>query len=161
MRADPAAQTVRVGLRTLADVGGGAHPLCMTTIDTETRVQHVELQGGGSVELRVDLDEDRITVSAWDEHGNRVGVAFCNRAASARPHEAEIEVTPMHRRRGIGAQLLHLLTTTAAEQGVPMLTWTTPADDVAVRHLTDARDVVCARRVADGRAKSTIFVPAA
>ena len=127
----------------------------MTMIDSGT---HVDLQDGGSVDLRVNIDEDRISVSAWDEHGNRVGVAFCAAGSSLRPHEAEIEMTPVHRQRGIGSQLLQLLVQTASEVGVPMLTWTAPADDMAVQRLT--RRVTCARRVTDGRAKSTIFAPA-
>jgi GNAT superfamily N-acetyltransferase len=133
----------------------------MTITEIGPREQPVQLDDGTPLDLRVETDDERITVSAWDEHGNMVGIAWCDALPSAHPHEAEVEVTPSQRQRGIGALLLQALITAASEHGIATLTWTYPADDVAVRHLTEASGAVCARRVAGGRAKSTIFVPAA
>lgn len=130
-------------------------------IDEGTPVHHVELEDGGTVDLRIDTDEDLVTVTASDEHGNRVGIAWCDAGSSLHPHHAEVEVTPSQRRRGIGEQLLRRLIATASARGISALTWTYPADDIVVRNLTEASGAVCARRVANGRTKSTIFIPAA
>lgn len=133
----------------------------MTTTDEGSRAHHVELEDGGTVDLQIDTDEDWVTVTACDEHGNRVGVAWCDAGSSPHPHHAEVEVTPSQRRRGIGEQLLRRLIEAASARGIATLTWTYPADDIVVRNLTEASGAVCARRVAGGRAKSTIFIPAA
>lgn len=133
----------------------------MTTTDAATGGEHVTLADGGEVELWTFEDEDRVTVSAWDTHGNLVGLAWFDAHPSAHPREADIEVTPAARRRGIGAQLLRHLVAAASAHGVPTLTWSQPADDLAVRRLERRSAAIAARRVGAGRVKSTIFVPAA
>ena len=128
---------------------------------TIVRTRHAQLADGGEVDVRIDADDDRVVVSAWDALGNRVGYAECDARPSPHPREVEVEVTPAQRRRGIGTELLQTLLDEAARRGITRLTWDHPADDAAVRHLESATGVPCARRVEHGRTKSTIFVPAA
>ena len=119
------------------------------------------LADGGEVDLWTYADDERVTVTAWMAPGDLVGLAWFDLAPTRRPHEADVEVTPRQRRRGIGALLFRRLLQEAARRGVSTLTWAHPADDVAVRHLETAGAAPCARRVDHGRTKSTIFVPAA
>lgn len=133
----------------------------MTLIDAEAPPRKVQLDDGGTVDVSTYADEERLSVTAWDEHGDLVGLAWCATGDTRRPLEANVEVTPAQRRRGIGSILLRQLIDEAASRGIATMTWTTPADDPAARHLVDAAGAVCARRVDHGRAKSAIFVPAA
>lgn len=109
------------------------------------------------VTIQTWADDDRLSVTAWDEHGDLVGLAWCDTRGGEHPHHAEVEVTPAHRRQGIGARLLRTLVDEAAAHGIRTLTWTQPADDLVVRSLVRSAGVVCARRVEDGRARSAIF----
>lgn len=133
----------------------------MTTTEPSTTLDHVDLTGGGSVDLWTYDDHRRLTVTAWDEHGSLVGMAWCELTGAAHPVPAAVEVAPAERGRGIGTVLLRALIAEASERGISWLTWTRPADDPAVRHLLAATDAICARRVAAGRATSVLFVPAA
>ena len=133
----------------------------MTTIDADVRPERVALTDGGEVDLWASTDDEQVTVTAWTSTGDLVGLARFDTTPSDHPREAELQVTSSQRRRGIGAALFRRLVVEAAARGVTMLTWTHPADDVAVRHLEAESDAACARRVDHGRTKSTIFVPAA
>lgn len=133
----------------------------MTAIDADTGPERVVLEDGGEVDLWTYADDDRVTVTAWMAPGDLVGLAWFDVAPSSHPKEADVEVTPTHRRRGIGTALLRHLVAEAAARRVSTLTWTHPADDPAVTHLEAAAPAPCARRVEHGRVKSTIFVPAA
>lgn len=133
----------------------------MTTIDAEVRPERVALSDGGEVDLWTSADDERVTVTAWTSVGDLVGLARFDAAPSPHPKAADLQVTAAQRRRGIGTALFRQLVVEAAQRGVTMLTWTHPADDVAVRRLEMESDAACARRVDGGRTKSTIFVPAA
>ena len=133
----------------------------MTTIDADVRPERVALRDGGEVDVWTSSDDERVTVTAWSPTGDLVGLARFETAPSPHPKAAELQVTASQRRRGIGSVLFRLLVLEAAARGVTMLTWTHPADDIAVRRLEAESDAACARRVDHGRTKSTIFVPAA
>ena len=133
----------------------------MTTTDADVRPERVELTDGGAIDLWTYADDDRVTVTAWTPTGDLVGLARFDTTPARRPHAADVEVTSSQRRRGIGTLLFRQLVLEAAAHGVTMLTWTHPAGDPAVRRLEAAADAVCARRVDHGRARSTLFVPAA
>lgn len=124
-------------------------------------IQHLTLTDGGTVDLATFADDDRVTVTAWANDGSLVGLAWFDAHDSGHPRPARVEVTPVQQRRGIGTALLRRLIDEASSLGVATITWTLPADDPAVRRLEHASHAIAARRVADGRAKSTIFVPAA
>jgi GNAT superfamily N-acetyltransferase len=130
---------------------------------TEPRaaLEHITLTDGDDIDLWTCADEDRVTVSAWSGSGNLVGLAWFDAHQSTHPRPLDVEVTPSHRRRGIGTALLGRLIAEASARHVATLTWTQPADDQSVRRLERASHAIAARRVADGRTKSTIFVPAA
>lgn len=132
----------------------------MTTNEVATQPVHAKLSDGGAVDIATRVDADRVVVTAWDEHGSLVGFASCD-VDYVHPAAAVIEVASWARQRGIGQLLLRHLIGEASAQGIDMLTWSHPADDLAARRLAEASDAVCARRVADGRARSTVFVPAA
>lgn len=133
----------------------------MNTIDAEVRPERAELKDGGSVDLWTYADDERVTVTAWTSTGDLVGMAWFDTTPSSHPKAADVEVTPSQHRRGIGTVLFRQLVAEASARGIAMITWTHPADDVAVRHLEMASDAACARRVDHGRTKSAIFVPAA
>ena len=121
----------------------------------------VAVSGEVSLQLDTAFDGERISVTAWDEDGNGIGFADCEGAdRPERPRLAEVEVTPDHRRHGVGTALLRALVAAAADHGVRALAWELPADDVAGLHLARGIGAPVARRVVDGRAQTVIFVPA-
>lgn len=134
----------------------------MTTIESPSRVrqQHVAVDDGRSVDVCVYADDERVSVTAWDEDGALIGIAWVDTADVGGPLEAAVEVTPPQRRRGIGTVLVRELIAEASSLGISTMTWTTPADDLAARRVVESAGAVCARRVDHGRAKSTFFVPA-
>lgn len=133
----------------------------MTTIDVVSPSEREDLADGGAVDVWTSADDERTTVTAWDERGTLVGLAWFEIGPSGHPRRASVEVTPTQRQRGIGAVLLQRLIAAAAARGVESLTWTHPADDVAVRSLEASGHVPFARRVEGGQTRSTLFVPAA
>ena len=133
----------------------------MTTVDLSTKQQQVDLADGSPIDIWTKDEFDHVTVTAWDEHGDLVGLAWFRTDHPGHPAAASVEVTPVARGRGIGSVLLEHLISEAATHGVRWLTWSLPADDPAVAHLTKATHAICARRVVGGRATSAILVPAA
>ena len=97
----------------------------MTTTEATTH-RSIELADGGRIVLWSYDDPDRLSVSAWDEAGSLIGMASCERAGDGRARDAYVEVTPDHRRRGIGAALLRELLIAASTHGVRTMTWTGP-----------------------------------
>ena len=133
----------------------------MTTIDADVRPERITLRDGSEIDVWTSSDDERVTVTAWTSTGDLVGLARFETAPSSHPKAADLRVSSSQRRRGIGTVLFRRLVTEAAARGITMLTWTHPADDLAVRHLEMESEAACARRVEHGRTKSTIFVPAA
>jgi GNAT superfamily N-acetyltransferase len=113
-----------------------------------------------SLQLDTAFDGERISITAWDEDGNGIGFADCEADRPERPRPAEVEVTPDHRRHGVGTALLRALVAAAADRGIRALVWELPADDVAGLRLARGIGAPVARRVVDGRAQTVIFVPA-
>jgi GNAT superfamily N-acetyltransferase len=135
----------------------------MTRTDVDVEVTQATLTDGESVELVTHDEFGHVTITAWDAGGALVGVAWFRTSTTdgRHPAEASIEVTPGHRRRGLGTALLRRLLVEAAARHIGWLTWTEQADDLVSSRLVKASDAICARRVDHGRATSAILVRAA
>ena len=127
----------------------------------DLEVTPATLADGETVDLMTHDDFGRVTVTAWDHAGSLVGVAWFETTRGRRPAPASVEVTPEHRRDGLGTALLRQLLAEASARHVGWLTWTEPADDLAASKLAKASDAICARHVDHGRARSAILVRAA
>jgi len=133
----------------------------MTATDVDVEVTQATLVGGEVVDLVTHDEFGHVTVTAWDADGVLVGVAWFRTGNDGHPAVASIDVTPDHRRRGLGTALLRQLLAEASARHVRWLTWTQQADDLAASRLAKASDAICARRVDHGRATSAILVRAA
>jgi GNAT superfamily N-acetyltransferase len=131
----------------------------MTKISFDAAHEQAALPDGTHIDAWVLAEDQRVHVSAWDEHDDLIGAAWFDTTSGAHPHTANVEVTPAHRRQGVGRWLLRRLLAEASSLGIATLTWTTPADDLAARRLSASCGAPCARRLANGRAKVAIYVP--
>lgn len=109
-------------------------------------------------EIKSSRGDGVVSITASDDAGTIVGSAVFDTAASPHPVSFVLEVAPEARGNGVGRALFAALLDEASAAGIEWLTYTGPADDTLLR-LAATSGAVCARRVADGTAKSVVLVP--